>query len=379
MNALRLLSILPILLWLTGSVAWSAGSSDSPGKCVGCQSAINRAFYWVTTPLFAERQPLCETCHKITIRCAICKLPIPAGSHKLPDGRVLCNRDFAAGIFSEREALRIYEEARRDVHGFLQGFGVLPDRNISVSLVDGRQLTSLNQSLPSVHDNMSLLGLTRTTVTSVGSRKQYQHTISLLSGLSPAGLAAVCAHEYTHTWLNENIPADRRLEKDTIEGFCELVAYKLMVRRNEEPQKRLILANAYTRGQINAFVQAENSMQFHRVVQWIMTGVDESMAESNGGRALAVHSDPTPLFVWPPPAATPTTVPGTLMLKGISGTSARRFALINDATLTKDEETRVRVGSSSLIVRCLEIRPQSVVIQIKGWAAPTELFLGAAN
>jgi len=67
------------------------------------------------------------------------------------------------------------------------------------------------------------------------------------------------------------------------------------------------------------------------------------------------------------------------MLKGISGTSVRRFALINDTTLTKDEETRVRVGSSNLLVRCLEIRPQSVLIQIRGTVAPTELFLGAAN
>ena len=78
-----------------------------------------------------------------------------------------------------------------------------------------------------------------------------------MSGLGRGRLAAICAHEYTHTWLHENVPSDRALDRDTVEGFCELVAYKLMTQRHEEGEKKVILANAYTRGQVNAFVQAE--------------------------------------------------------------------------------------------------------------------------
>lgn len=364
------------LLLLAEFLTLSLFAADAPKKCVVCQTLINGSFYWVTTPAFAERQPVCEACQKIPTRCVICRLPIKENLHRLDDGRTMCDADFRAGIFDEREALRIYEETKRDAHRILYGYGVLPDQNITVSLVNGRQLTKLNQSLPSVHDDLTLLGLTRT---SVNSRKQYQHAISLLNGLSRAELAAVCAHEYTHTWLNENLPAERKLEKDTIEGFCELVAYKLMTQRQEERQRRVILANAYTRGQVNAFVQAENATQFHRIVQWIKTGVDEMLFETNTTRVLALNNDSTPSFVWPPPAAKPTPVPATLMLKGISGTATHRFALINDATLMPNEETKVRVGSSNILVRCLDIKPRSVVIQIRGRPAPTELFLSTAN
>jgi hypothetical protein len=368
MNATRVLLIgLLLAAWLPLSTA----GADAPKKCAVCQGNINGTFYWMNTPAFADRQPICEACQKITARCFFCKLPVKDNPHKLDDSRVLCDRDFRAGIFDEREALRVFEEAKHDVHRILHGFGVLPDRNITVSLVNGRQLIKLNQTLPSVHEDTTLLGLTRT---EASSRKQYQHTISLLNGLNRAELAAVSAHEYTHAWLGENVPPERKLEKDTIEGFCELVAYKLMTQRNEEQQKRIILANAYTRGQINAFVQAENSLQFHRVVQWIKTGVDEMLMETNTTRVLTVIDDAPPPFVWPPPAK-PTPVPGRLMLKGISGTAGRRFALINDTTLTKNEETKVRVGSSNVVVRCLDIKAGSVVIQIQGRATPTELFL----
>ena len=243
-------------------------------------------------------------------------------------------------------------------------------------LFRSRELNRLRQSFPSLHGANTLLGLTRTRV---NARKEFQHDIHLIDGLNRAELAAVSAHEFTHTWLHENIPADRKLERDTIEGFCELVAYKLMTQRREATQQRIILGNAYTRGQVNAFVQAESANHFHHIIQWLKTGVDESLVETNGSRVHLVNGETLPSFTWPPPASLPTTVPASLKLKGISGTAAHRFALINDATLVKNEETRIRVGLSNVIVRCLDIKPQSVVIQIKGKSTPTELFLSAAD
>jgi hypothetical protein len=152
-----------------------------------------------------------------------------------------------------------------------------------------------------------------------------------------------------------------------------------MTQRQEEAQKRAILANAYTRGQVSAFVQAEGSQHFHRVVQWIKTGTDETLAESSGTQVLNVNADSPPPLVWPPPAPQPTSVPSTLTLKGISGTEARRFALINDTTLMKDEERKVRVGASNVVVRCLDIKADSVVIQIRGRPSPTELSLSGTE
>jgi len=348
-------------------------AAEPPKRCVTCGIPLGSTYYNFTSPTLGSNQPVCEPCSKLTNRCAICKLPVLDTGRKLEDGRFFCERDFKAGIFEVNEARRVYEEVRREIAGILAGYGPLPDGNITVALVNGAEMKKLQQTLPSEHGGKNTLGLTRTE--SVG-QKRFQHRIHLLNGLPRERLAAVCAHEYTHTWIHENVPADRNLEKDTVEGFCELVAYKLMVQRHDEQQKKIILDNAYTRGQVDAFVEAEHQHRFHRVVTWLKTGTDESLSQTNKVQTLTGREDDSSELTWtPPPPAVPTRVPDTLILKGISGAPVRRFALINDATLTKNEEGKVRVGSSNVVVRCLDIRASSVVIQIRGAARPTELFL----
>ena len=67
------------------------------------------------------------------------------------------------------------------------------------------------------------------------------------------------------------------------------------------------------------------------------------------------------------------------MLKGISGTAQRRFALINDCTLEKNEEAKVRIGKTNLMVRCLDISERSVVIQPRGSAEKIRLSLQSSG
>jgi hypothetical protein len=330
-------------------------------------------FLWWESPTVMGKQAICEPCSKLETTCAVCRLPIRNHGRKLDDGRWLCDRDDAAGVFGTDEALRTNEATWRDLQRLLTGTGVLPRENITVQLVDATQLKKLNQAMPSEHDDRSVLGLTRTRSF---SPRQHQHQIYLLNGLGRARLAAVCAHEYTHTWLHENVPAERGLDHDTVEGFCELVAYKLMAERGEEIEKRIILANAYTRGQVNAFVQAEGEHHFHRIVKWVKTGQDEVLPRTNSTRVLALRRQEPAVLPWPPPSAAPTRVPDRLMLKGLSGNATRRFALINDCTLTQGEEGRVRVGNSSLLVRCVEVRVRSVMLRLEGASSLTELVLG---
>ena len=219
------------MLLLLLALIFSITAAEAPQRCAACQRLLAGTYFWATSPGLGEKQPVCEACKKLKTSCAICQLPVPDPKHALDDKRVLCERDFAAGIFDEREALRVFEEAKRDVHRLLAPYGVLPDHNITVSLVDGKRLTQLYQSLPSLHDN-SLLGLTKSEVATPG--RQFRHSIYLINGLSRARLAATAAHEFTHAWMHENIPETRKLEKDTIEGFCELVAFKVMTARREE-------------------------------------------------------------------------------------------------------------------------------------------------
>ena len=77
---------------------------------------------------------------------------------------------------------------------------------------------------------------------------------------------------------------------------------------------------------------------------------------------------PVSVAVAPPPA------PDRLVLKGISGVGPRRLAIINDQTFEAMERGKVRVAQTNVLIRCLEIRPTSVVVQAEG-QAKQELFL----
>jgi hypothetical protein len=187
---------------------------------------------------------------------------------------------------------------------------------------------------------------------------------------------AVCAHEYGHAWMEENVTPGRPLDSDTVEGFCELLGYKYMTDKADQVEKKLIMENDYTHGQIALFVRAENQYNFYHVMKWIISGEDVSLSSSNLTRLLAMRSGGAAAeFAWPPPSIVRTMAPTNLVLKNISGTAKRRFALINGATLTASETAKVPFASSNITVRCVEIRDFSVVVQVAGESEPRELFL----
>jgi hypothetical protein len=55
-----------------------------------------------------------------------------------------------------------------------------------------------------------------------------------------------------------------------------------------------------------------------------------------------------------------------LKLNGISGISTRRLAIINNRTFEANEEGIVSTASGPVRIRCLEIRADSVLVQIGG-------------
>ena len=64
-----------------------------------------------------------------------------------------------------------------------------------------------------------------------------------------------------------------------------------------------------------------------------------------------------------------------LELKGISGKANARFALINNQTIGIDESANVRVGDSTVKVKCLEIHADYVVVSVYGSNDRRELRL----
>jgi len=242
--------------------------------------------------------------------------------------------------------------------------------------VDRHELEDLSRlrRFPSTHS--SLMGLTR----SQQKGDKWQHEISVLAGMPPNKFAAVCAHEYGHTWLHENLLDLRALDSDTIEGFCEFLAYKVILDKRDPVEKKMILENDYTHGQIDAFIKAESDYNFYYVTKWVIGGEDPSLSMTNISRLLALNRDPdaaAAAFAWPPPSAVKRIAPTNLVLKNISGTARRRFAMINGTTLGANESARVPLGSTNVSVRCLEIKDNSVIIHVSGESEPQQLFLPA--
>jgi hypothetical protein len=283
---------------------------------------------------------------------------------------LLCPDDAKESILEQKDAENIFYDVRREVHGILAGTGILRD-DIKVSLLDSRQLQNVYQVKYSGHAFSGLQGCTKADKDTNGAAIQY--SIYLLSGLPQSHLAAICAHEYAHVWLNENVSTNRHLDSDTVEGFCELVAYKLVTGRHDTAEQRAIRANAYTRGQMSTLLAADDNFEFYRLIKWIKEGVDERASRYELNRVLVLKGQPDGLPAWQPPSPTP--VPDILVLKGLSGATQNRFALINDATLGVMEKGKVRFAHTNITIRCLEIRNRSVVIQTEGSNEKQELFI----
>ena len=348
-------------------------------KCDICGSVLTNQYYKIVDRVTGKTNMVCMNCEALPDRCFICDLPVKPDAETLPDGRMFCARDAKEVVDSDEEAKRICGQVRDDLHRLLSRFMTFPDTNVMVSIVDRFYLESLFKAPGHEDACVTVYGATHTHHMPNG---RFIHSVSVLSNLKPEHLMAVCAHEYTHTWIGQNVSAARQaaLDRDTLEAFCELVAYKYMDSRNETYEMQVIRKNSYTKGQILTLIEADNRYGFEAIVDWMKNGEDLKLDWAGLDRVRSLQDDEVKgenpyaaLFYVPVTAPTP--VPDTLELKGISGAPQHRYVIINDATFRPMERASVRVGLTNVSVRCLEIRDKSALIQVNGSNERQELFL----
>jgi hypothetical protein len=147
--------------------------------------------------------------------------------------------------------------------------------------------------------------------------------------------------------------------------------------QREEGQKRVILGNAYSRGQIQMFIEAEKRYGLDDVLEWMKHGVDAQLKDPAKVRDLETPrlERPAPatnaaVYVYEPPPA-----PDTLILRSVSWIRNQPLAVINDRTLGVGESAKVRLGKTNVLVRCLAITNDSARIQLVGSGEEQKLFL----
>jgi hypothetical protein len=166
--------------------------------------------------------------------------------------------------------------------------------------------------------------------------------------------------------MNENVPPERRLSKEAGEGFCELVAYRLLEVLNDTGGIERLMRNNYTGGQIRLFVEAYRTYDFQRIVDWVQYGTNPQLLAHDPDRVRDVVM-PRPRStgpVYPPLSQGVRREPEQLTLRALIGSPDRRVALINDTALMQGESGRVLVGTNRVEVRCLEVRSDGASVEV---------------
>jgi hypothetical protein len=343
--------------------------------CYICGLRIENTVYSFKRAGDEKKVMVCGSCARLETTCYICLLPVKSNFLRLADGRLLCADDTKIAILEQGEAEKIFDDVKSDLQSMLAGHGTLPHHNIRVHL-DAKARLDKSGNVISAHEDRLLMGLTRTK----SEEGKMEHDIHLLYGLTRPRLLVVAAHEYGHTWLHENVT--RKLNADTVEGVCDWLAYKLIA--DKEPHEtKVLLESKYSRGQLQALIAAEKEHGFYHLMQWIKHGVDPELDVESLERTIVLRgqrsSEPPPStpfgFAPPPPRLAPT----NLVLKGLSGPKTRRFALINDGTFQLNEQGKVRLGMSNVVIRCLQILDDSVTIQVTGESETRTLKLNSTR
>ncbi|MGA3284221.1 MAG: hypothetical protein ABSD57_07170 [Verrucomicrobiota bacterium] len=334
--------------------------------CAICGKPIyGGTVYIATDKVTGEQKMVCSDCAKLP-RCSICGLPVKENYIELPDGRRLCARDAKTVVLKADEVEQICGQVKDDLDRLFSRFTSFPT-NVDVTVIDRIDVDSMFDTEGNAFESPDLLGCIRPET--VNNKTRYK--MSLLTGMPLAQLKETCAHEYSHAWVGENVPKERRarLGRDAEEGFCEMVGYLLMDSQNEEVGKKRVLQNHYTRGQIDLFIEAEQRYGFDQVLDWMKYGVAPQLEAGHVDEIRDVRMPPAESVAGSPAtfngmksALKPAPAPATVKLEGVLWGN-RPVAIINGHSFLANDLEKVRLGNTNVMVRCLEIREKSVRIQ----------------
>jgi hypothetical protein len=213
-------------------------------------------------------------------------------------------------------------------------------------------------------ESPNVLGVTRP-ITTEGIKR---YKISLLTGQPLSQLEEVCAHELSHAWVGENVSPERhsRIDRDAEEGFCEMMGYLVMDAMGEESEKKRVLENAYTRGQVELFIAAEQQYGFDEILDWMQYGVTGRLEEGHLDEVRDIKMPISPAVAKfdarQAAGSLPPSAPSSLQLEGIMWGSMPS-AIINGRSFFSGDEQKVPVGQASVTIQCVSITKKSVEIR----------------
>jgi hypothetical protein len=305
---------------------------------------------------------ICDDCYKLENHCSICGLPIRDGDGAVQtgDGRFICKFDKPNAVLDADAAREIFSDTRRELVELFGSSFALQFPDVTVNIFDVDYWSEKGRS-----DGLHKFGFSHTRKTAGG---QFTHEVVLLSGRLRDEIAATAAHEYTHLWINENLPADRQLAADTVEGICELAAYKLMESRSLPAQQRRILDNPYTHGEITNLVAVEKENGMGYILNWVKNGATATLDEAASAAPVKL-----PAVMWtnvPPP------LPEKLKFSGLLIIGTNFQALVNGVPFAAGQTKSIPLRNKTVRVHCREVGRADVVLAVDDLPEPLTLKIG---
>jgi hypothetical protein len=331
------------------AVIWAFAAGESNYFCVVCGKGPLTGRVWMT-----KWGPICNDCANLPTHCSICGLPIRDGdgSVKTGDGRFICRFDKTNAVLDLDQAKELFADTRREVvEMYGQGF-TLQNPDVTVNLFDVDYWSEKGRE-----NGLHKYGFANSRPAPGGA---FTHEVVMLSGRLHDEMVATAAHEYTHLWINENRPADRDIDGDTIEAICELTAYNLMGEMNRPEMQQRILENPYTHGRIKTLVQVDADHGIGYILNWVKSGTTPNF-DPTDGNVNGPSATPAPTFA--PSTKSP---PKNLKFTGVLVIGNDREAVINGTSFAPGDEKKLRLENKTVTVRCRKILDAEVVIQING-------------
>ena len=351
-----------ILGWMHVALANEASAAVPPDGKLGLGPHFCGVCHQEIVPpakvyLYEGKTTVCTPCHHSErARCWICRLPISDDYLSTPDGRHICDREFKEVVMQEAEAKQIFFAVQYQLANLTNDYLTVKQTPIEVSLFHDQPEVDLPRT---GSDKFHRMGLSRT------SRKgsEMHHQVWLRSGLTRSRMFAVAAHELTHLWLNENEKRGRKMDADSVEAVCELVAYKMLSLRGMSQGMIEIEQNQYTNGMIHRFIQLEKHLGVIQILEWAIRGDSERIDSQFSGRAEMTKrrrvDQRNPV----------------LKLQSLVVDGQPRAALISNQIFQEGQTRTLRLGNSNVKITCVKIGSNSVAVLVNGGQRPVVLKL----
>ncbi len=345
-------------LFIFFALACAASAAETNYLCIVCGQGPLSGRIWVS-----QWGAVCNDCYKLENHCSLCGLPVRegGGTVKTGDGRFICKFDQPNTVLDVDAAKEIFTDARQELVSLFGAGFALKFPEVSVNLFDVDYWSEKGR------DGLHKFGFSSTRKTPSG---RCTHQVVMLSGQLRDDLAATAAHEYTHLWINENLPAGRMIDGDTIEAICETAAYELMDSRKRRGEQKKIRENPYTHGAIARLLAVDQEHGFRFVLDWVKEG-DAANFETTTAAAARPVKVPVMKLTNAPAAALDSLKLGGLLLEGQA-----RHAVVSGVSFAAGETKKIKLRRGETKVLCREILRNAAVLEVEGLAAPVLLKIG---